>query len=82
MTLQEQLDAYKAQFQARAPKAAQEIMHRATGDLRRSGILARVPKVGDRAPGFTLPNIAGQSVSSTDLLARGPLIVSFYRGKW
>ena len=82
MSLQEQLDAMRTQFQAKAPKETLEIMHRAVDDLRSSGILGRVPKVGDRAPEFTLPNMAGQPVSSRDLLSRGPLVVSFYRGRW
>ena len=41
-----------------------------------------MPKVGTTAPEFTLPNLAGQPVSSRALLATGPLVVSFYRGKW
>jgi hypothetical protein len=82
MTLQEQLDAHKAQSQAKAPRDALEIMHRVTEDLRKSGILTGTLKVGDKAPEFTLPNAAGQLVSSKSLLARGPLVVSFYRGKW
>ena len=57
-------------------------MHRAVDDLRRSGILERVPRVGDRAPEFTLPNAEERPVSSRELLARGPLVVTFYRGGW
>ncbi len=82
MTLQERLDAYKAQFEAKAPKDALEVMHRATKDLRHSGILTSTRKVGDNAPDFTLPNTAGHLVSSRRLLTKGPLVISFYRGKW
>lgn len=82
MTLQERLDAMKAQFQAKAPKEALELMHRATEDLRKSGILGRGPKVGDKAPEFTLPSAMDQPVSLTSLLAEGPLVLGFYRGKW
>ena len=32
--------------------------------------------------GFLGPNGAGKTVSSADLLAKGPLVVSFYRGGW
>jgi peroxiredoxin len=38
--------------------------------------------VGEQVPDFTLPDAYGQSVSSKDLLARGPLVISFYRGEW
>ena len=57
-------------------------MHRATDDLRASGIMDRVLKAGDRMPLFDLENTRGESVSSADLLAKGPLVVSFFRGKW
>jgi peroxiredoxin len=57
-------------------------MHRATEDLRHSGIIERVLKIGDRVPEFALPNAQGQIVSSAKLLEKGPLVVSFYRGVW
>jgi len=82
MTLQERLDALKAQFESQVLPDKLAIMHRATEDLRRSGILDRVLKAGDAAPEFTLPNFRGEKISSPDLLRRGPLVVSFYRGVW
>jgi hypothetical protein len=39
-------------------------------------------KAGDTAPLFVLRDAEGKSVSSAELLALGPLIVSFYRGVW
>jgi peroxiredoxin len=42
----------------------------------------RAKKAGDVAPEFTLLDPEGKEVSSRDLLARGPLVVSFYRGVW
>jgi hypothetical protein len=82
MSLQEQLDALRAQAKTRIPAEAQAVMQRSIDDLRASGILARVPKAGDRAPDFALPNAGGRTVSLRDLLARGPAVVSFYRGRW
>jgi peroxiredoxin len=38
--------------------------------------------VGDTAPGFTLPSAAGNQVVLADLLAEGPVVVTFYRGEW
>lgn len=57
-------------------------MHRATAELIASGAAARALKAGDKAPAFKLNDSEGQPVSSVDLLARGPLVVSFYRGVW
>lgn len=39
-------------------------------------------KQGDRAPMFELPDLDGRTVRSHDLLQRGPLVISFYRGRW
>ena len=82
MTLQEKLDAHQAQARAKRPAEWQTIMDGATEELRRSRLADRSLKAGDRAPAFALPNAAGRTVRSADLLARGPLVVSFYRGGW
>ncbi len=82
MSLQDQLDELRAKSKTRIPPEAQAVMQRSIDELRASGILSRVPKVGDRAPDFTLPNAAGQPVSLAGLLAKGPVVVSFYRGRW
>ncbi|KAL2812305.1 thioredoxin-like protein [Aspergillus granulosus] len=37
---------------------------------------------GQALPGFTLPNAVCEVVSSADLLAAGPLLITFYRGSW
>jgi len=47
-----------------------------------AGIAERALAVGDRAPDFALPDASGAIVSSSELLSRGPLVVSFYRGGW
>jgi hypothetical protein len=82
MSLQEQLDELRAKSKTRIPPEAQAVMQRSIDELRASGILSRVPKVGNQAPDFTLPNAAGQPVSLAGLLAEGPVVVSFYRGRW
>ena len=82
MTLQERMNAIKEKFERTLPAEKLEIMHRATEDLRRSGILDRVIKVGALIPEFTLPNARGEKLSSADLHSRGPLVVTFYRGVW
>jgi len=82
MGLQEKLTRLKMGFEAQAPKEVVEIMHRATDDLERSGILDGTVKVGDQAPDFSLKNSDGQEFSLKDLLSHGPVVLSFYRGKW
>lgn len=87
MSLQEKLDAFKKDFKAgkppyNAPAEIHPIMERATAELIASGQAERALKAGDKAPSFTLQDPEGNSVSSTSLLATGPLVVSFYRGVW
>jgi hypothetical protein len=85
MALQDRLDAFKANFISgkwlRQPtKEVLDTMNRATAELIESGQAQRGKKAGDVAPEFTLLDSEGIKVSSRDLLARGPLVVSFYRG--
>jgi hypothetical protein len=82
MNLKQRLEALRKAIETRIPAEAQAIMHRATDDLRRSGIVNRVVKVGQKAPTFELFNQRGEQVRSEALLAKGPLVVSFYRGVW
>ncbi len=82
MKLQEKLDAFRKNFEKQVPPEALEIMHRATDDLRNSGIMDRAVKVGDRAPDFTLRNSSGREISLSRLLSKGPVILGFYRGRW
>lgn len=82
MTLAEQLATFKRNFEAKTPADTVEKMHRANDELRSSGILERVLKKGDHAPEFALPDTTGTLVSSAGLLNKGPLVVSFFRGKW
>lgn len=39
-------------------------------------------EVGQKAPDFKLPSADGKSVSLTELLEKGPVVVTFYRGSW
>jgi hypothetical protein len=82
MSLKEQLDALRAKAEVKIPPEKIAVMHRATEDLRRSGIMDRVLKVGAKALAFDLANHDGRRVSSAELLARGPMILSFFRGSW
>jgi hypothetical protein len=82
MSLEEKLAATRAAAVQRIPADRAAIMDRATEDLRRSGVLDRIVRVGAKMPAFELANHDGRRVSSEDLLAGGPLVLSFFRGSW
>ncbi len=76
-SLQDRLDEFKRTFESgappyNAPRAAIETMHRATAELKATGIEDVALKIGDRAPSFTLLNQDRVEVASTDLLSQGP----------
>ena len=86
-SLQERLNEFKKSFETgsppyNAPREAIEKMHRATAELKATGIEERALKVGDRAPSFTLFNQDHVQVASADLLRQGPVVISFFRGHW
>jgi hypothetical protein len=86
-SLQERLDDFKKSFESgappyNAPREAIETMHRATAELKATGIEEQALKVGDRAPSFTLFNQDHVQVASADLLRQGPVVISFFRGHW
>ncbi len=80
--LQPRLDRIREGFEAKAPPEALSVMHRATKDLEDSGAAERALGVGGTMPRFTLPNQNNQAVSLDDLLARGPVVATFFRGHW
>jgi peroxiredoxin len=87
LALQDRLDAFKSDFISGrlAFKPSQDRlarMKRATDELIESGQAQRAKKAGDAAPEFTLLDPDGKPVASRELLAKGPLVISFYRGVW
>jgi hypothetical protein len=82
MSLREKLEAMRAASASRVPAETHAIMERATAGLRASGILEKVPKVGQTAPAFTASSHDGRIISSAELLAGGPPVASFFRGAW
>jgi hypothetical protein len=73
--LKDRLEEFKSAFESGGPPYnatldAVATMHRATADLKASGIENTALKVGDRAPDFLLSNQDHVEVASKDLLRR------------
>jgi hypothetical protein len=82
MGLREDLTAMRLEREAKRNPEWVRIMHKATDDLGDSGIRDRVLKSGAKAPEFVLSNARGEMRGSRDWLAKGPLVLCFYRGVW
>jgi len=82
-SLQDELDRITQNTRALVQPERLAISEQATEDLFGTGIEDRILPVGSMAPEFTLPDaLTGKSVHSTDLLAIGPLVIKFFRGRW
>ncbi len=82
MSLEEKLAEMRAASAKRIPEYKRAVMGRATQELRDTGIMDRVIKIGDALPAFALANANGETVSSADLLARGAVVLTVFRGHW
>ena len=81
--LQDKLDRITAQTRTLVQPERLAVSENATAALFATGIENGILPVGSLAPTFALEDAAtGQTVRSSDLLALGPLVVSFFRGRW
>jgi len=65
----------------RLPAEVLETVGKALGVLEAEGVAPGIA-VGEKAPGFRLPDARGREVSLEERLERGPVVLSFYRGAW
>src|SRR3954454_13196512 len=72
----------KALIAKYVPADIQAVYARVVAELQESGIAQRALQPGSEAPEFELPDQNGKPYRSSDLLARGPLIICFIRGRW
>ena len=82
-SLQDQLDEITARTRTLVQADRLAFSEQATADLFATGIEDRILPLGAPAPAFELPDAAtGKPIRSTDLLALGPLVIDFFRGRW
>jgi peroxiredoxin len=83
ISLQDQLDRITQNTRALVQPERLAVSERATENLFNTGIEDRILKAGAKAPAFTLEDaLTHKPVSSSDLLALGPLVIKFFRGRW
>lgn len=81
-TLKAALDERRELMEKYVPAGSLAINRRAVEELRASGMLDLILRVGAAAPSFELPDQDGTTINSAALLASGPLVVLFLRGRW
>ena len=81
--LQDELDRYKREASESAAPGEITDEAAAAAEARLISELGLRPlDTGGRAPDFELPNATGRGVRLGELLARGPVVLTFYRGVW
>ena len=81
-TLQDQLDEITANTRHLVQAERLAVGEKAVAELFASGIEENILPVGAIAPEFALKDATGRIVRSADLLALGPLVIKFFRGRW
>lgn len=82
MSLAEQLEAMSAGSAKRIPEEARAVMMKAAQELDAQGIGDNGLSVGDPFPEVGLQNSDGADFDLSSLLAKGPVLINFYRGGW
>jgi peroxiredoxin len=78
-TLEARLDAFREEWQRKAPAARRLAFERHIESLRAEGAEARALKPGDALPDLTLPDVRGGELRLRGAL---PAVIVFYRGGW
>jgi peroxiredoxin len=82
MSLQTELNAFQAAWKQRAGSEFAAIIAADNEALLRSGLVERALPAGAKFPDLTLANARDGQTRIYDVLARGPLVITFYRGGW
>ena len=80
--LQDQLDEITANTRQLVQADRLAISEQAVAELFATGIEDKILPVGAVAPEFALKDGAGRLIRSQDMLALGPLVLKFFRGRW
>ncbi len=82
MDFQKRMEDLKESIESKLSDEQIQIMHHATDALRQTGIEQKVLGVSEEFPHFELENQNEMLVRSQDLLSKGPIAITFYRGFW
>jgi peroxiredoxin len=80
--VESQLNELKLKSAKQTPPKMLEAGRQGNAELEASGFLDKAVKPGEKAPKFSLSDAHGKTVSSDDLLEKGPIVLVFYRGAW
>ncbi|MBV1908153.1 MAG: AhpC/TSA family protein [Kangiellaceae bacterium] len=80
--LSTKISNFKEGFESEAPKEVLEVMNTVSQALIESGIADNSLKTNDKSIDFSLKSHTGQTIQLEELLTKGKVVLSFYRGGW
>jgi peroxiredoxin len=80
--VRKELDEFREKVSKQASPDRLRAYEQGIDEVRKSGMIDKALKVGDRAPDFELLNAAAKRVKLSELTARGPVVLTWYRGGW
>ena len=81
-SLQEEIDTKKNANRKNADPAKVADYAAGIDAIREAKVLDGAKKLGDKAPEFTLTESKGSSVTLSEELKKGPVVLTWYRGGW
>ncbi|KAJ5584400.1 uncharacterized protein N7459_004200 [Penicillium hispanicum] len=82
MALTKDLSTTYDQFLQNAPKEISSVITGAVSNFKTTYDPAKAIQPGTTFPKFQLSDATGKQIKLDDLLAKGPILISFYRGEW
>jgi peroxiredoxin len=82
MSLKAQLDVCRHAFEASTPPSVVAALEGSLAELAQTDLVRQAVKAGELAPLFRLRSTNGGFVSLSEVLDRGPAVISFFRGAW
>ena len=81
-TLKQALDERRSLMEQYVPKATQALHRRVVEQLQSSNVVASALAVGSSVPPFELTDHNGNTITMASLVANGPAVLLFFRGRW
>lgn len=82
MSLHEKLEAVAGESRKKFPGDALQVLMKFREELKEQGLKDKIPGEKELLPSFDLEDEEGRSISSEDFLASGPMVLTFFRGRW
>lgn len=81
-SLAQQIEALQEQIASQLPATISQAFEASISSLKKQGLEEKSLQVGDKFPDFSLTNSKSESVTLTQQLSKGQVLIAFFRGSW